>query len=344
MINGQHDHCEGAFHRSVFVKIVDHNLGIAVALQFDNDSRIFVGLVTNGANVCQHFFVYQGCNAFDEGCAIDVVWNLSHDDLSSAAFEHLDARFAPHLHAAAAGLEILFDSRHTADDASGWEVRPFDVFHQLLERDFRVVDLGTDSINDFAEIVRWNVGRHADSDAGSAVNEQIWKGSWKNRRFGAGFVIIWDEIHGILIHVRHQRCAEMSHPRFGVTHGRRGIAFDGAEVTLPVDKRFTHCPRLGHVDERRINYRFAVRMVISAGVAADLRAFAVLSPRKEREIVHRIENSALRWLESVPRIRQCARNNNRHRVIEKGPRYFFGYVYRFNFLVWVKHRIKLFSI
>src|SRR5206468_8438062 len=113
------------------------------------------------ANVCQHFFIYQRCDAFDEGRAIDVVWNFSDDDLFFAAFELFDAGLAAHLHTASPGLEILFDSRHAADDAAGREVGPFYMFHQLLERDFRIVDLLTDSVNHFAEIVRRNIGRHA---------------------------------------------------------------------------------------------------------------------------------------------------------------------------------------
>src|SRR6478609_3444456 len=53
--------------------------------------------------------------------------------------------------------------------------------------------------------------------------------------------------------------------------------------------------------------------------------------------MHRVENSPLRWLESVPRVRQCARNDDRHRVIEKRSRYFLGYVYGFYFFVRIQH-------
>src|SRR5437899_201018 len=42
MINRQHDDREGAFHRSVLVEIVDHDFGIAVAFQLDNNPRIFI--------------------------------------------------------------------------------------------------------------------------------------------------------------------------------------------------------------------------------------------------------------------------------------------------------------
>ena len=170
-----------------------------------------------------------------------------------------------------------------ADDAAGRKIRPFHVLHQLVERDVGIVDLRADAVDDFAQIVRRNVGRHADGDAGAAVNEQIWKSSRENGRLGAGFVVIRDEIDRVLVHVGHQRGAEMRHARFGVTHRCRRIAFDRAEVTLAIDQPFAHRPRLRHVDERRIDYRFAVRVIITAGVAADLRALAMLSPRKERQ-------------------------------------------------------------
>src|SRR4029077_8891572 len=98
-----------------------------------------------------------------------------------------------------------------------------------------------------------------------------------------------------------------------------------------------HRPWLGHVHERWVNHRFPVRVIVTAGVAADLRAFTMLPPREKRQIVHRVENSPLRWLESVARIRQRARNDYRHRVIEKRTRYFLGYVYRLYFFVWIQH-------
>ena len=154
------------------------------------------------------------------------------------------------------------------------------MLHQLLERDVRIVDLRADAVDDFAEIVRRHVRRHADGDAGAAVDEQIRKRGRENRRLGARLVVVRDEIDRVLVHVLHERGAEMRHARLGVTHRRRRIAFDRAEVALAVDERFAHRPRLRHVDERRINHRFAVRMVITAGVAANLGALAMLASRE----------------------------------------------------------------
>ncbi len=154
-------------------------------------------------------------------------------------------------------------------------------------RDIRVVNLRADAVNHFTEIVRRDIGGHADGDARAAVDEQIGKRGGKNDRLGAGLVVIRNEIHRVLVHVLHQRGAEVRHARLGVTHGRGRIAFHGAEVALAIHEPFAHGPRLRHVHERRINHRLAVRMIIAAGVAANLGAFAVLAVRKQREIVHR---------------------------------------------------------
>ena len=155
------------------------------------------------------------------------------------------------------------------------------MLHQLVERDVRIVDLRADAVDDFAQIVRRHVGRHADGDAGAAVDEQIRKGGRENGRLGPRLVVVRDEIDRVLVHVGHERGAEMRHARFGVTHGRRRIAFDRAEVALAIDERLAHRPRLGHVHERRINHRFAVRVIVTARVAANLRALTML-PVRER--------------------------------------------------------------
>ena len=86
----------------------------------------------------------------------------------------------------------------------------------------------------------------------------------ENGRFGRRFVVVRNEIDRILVHVLHERRAEMRQARFGITHGRRRIAFDGTEIALAIDQPFAHRPGLGHVNERRINDRFAVRMVVTA--------------------------------------------------------------------------------
>jgi hypothetical protein len=57
-------------------------------------------------------------------------------------------------------------------------------------------------------------------------------------------------------------------------------------------------------------------MVVAHHVADDLRALAVLRIRGQVLLPHRVEDAALNRLQPVPDVGQCARRNDRQRVIE----------------------------
>src|SRR5438093_321986 len=107
VIDRQHDDRERAFHRGVLVEIVDNDLGIGVALELDYQPCVFVRFVADRGDLVQNFFVHQIGDALDQRRAIDVERDFGDDDLLLAAFDLLDAGFAAHFHAAAAGLEVL---------------------------------------------------------------------------------------------------------------------------------------------------------------------------------------------------------------------------------------------
>ena len=165
--------------------------------------------------------------------------------------------------------------------------------------------------------MRRHVGRHSNRDAGAAIDDEVRERRREHGGFGEALVIVGHEIDRVLLHVLHQQRAEMRQARLGITHRRRGIVFDGAEVALAIHEFLAHHPRLRHVNERRINHRFTVRMVVTRSVAANLRALDVLASWKQREILHRVQNAALRGLESVAHVGQRARDDHGHRVVEE---------------------------
>src|SRR5208282_1887170 len=215
MINCQHVDGKAAFQRRLLVQIVDDDLRNRVALELDDDARVLVRLVANGRDVreARRFFVHQFGDALDEHRAVDVVGDFRDDDLLAPTLELLHADLATHLDAAAPAREIFLDDFQPAHHAAGREVRAFDELHQPLDSDIRVVNLRADAVNDFAEVVRRNIGGHADGDAGAAVDEQVGKRGGENDRLGAGLVVVRNEIHRVLVHVLHQRCAEVRHAR-----------------------------------------------------------------------------------------------------------------------------------
>ena len=80
------------------------------------------------------------------------------------------------------------------------------------------------------------VGRHADGDAVSAIDQQVRIFSGKDRRLELGLVIVLGEINSFLVDVTKQAFRRPCQPGFGVAHRRRRIAVNRAEIALPVDK------------------------------------------------------------------------------------------------------------
>ena len=57
--------------------------------------------------------------------------------------------------------------------------------------------------------------------------------------------------------------------RFGVAHGGRRVVVDAAEVALAVDQGVAHGEVLGHADQRVVDRRVAVRVVLAHHLADD---------------------------------------------------------------------------
>ena len=334
-VDGQHRDGEGGLERGVLVEIVDHHLGDGVALQLDDHAGVLVRLVADGADVGDNLLVHQPRDALDEGGAVDVVGDLGDDDLLPTTLDLLDAGASADLDRTASGLEVLPDAADAAELAARREVGPLDVLHQLVDRDVGVVDLGADCVNGLAEVVRRDVGRHADGDAGAAVDKEVWDRGGEYCRLLAGVVVVRDEVDGVVVHVLHEDGAEGSQTGLGVTHGGRRIAFHGSEVTLPLDEGLSHGPGLGHVDEGRVDRLVAVGVVVTHRLADDLRALEVLACRHDSELAHREEDASLGGLQAVAGIGKGAGNDDRHGVVEEGSRDLFGDIDRFDFFVLV---------
>ena len=165
--------------------------------------------------------------------------------------------------------------------------------------------------------MRREVGRHADRDAGAAVDEQVGERGGEHDRLHVLLVIGGNEIDRVLVDVVHQHRAEMRQARLGVPHGRGRVAFDRAEVSLSLDEPLAHRPGLGHVHERGVDGLVAVGMKILHRLADDACALRGRSARHEAQLVHGVENAALGGLQTVAHIGQRARDDDRHRIVEE---------------------------
>ena len=103
----------------------------------------------------------------------------------------------------------------------------------------------------FAQVVRRDVGGHADGDAVGAVDEQVRELARQDERLAIFAVVVVDGIDGVVLEVGEHLGGDGRQPGLGVTVGGGRQAGDGAEVALRMNETMAHVPILGHADERR---------------------------------------------------------------------------------------------
>src|SRR6266478_151241 len=153
--DGQEDHAEGFLHLRVLEKIVEDELGFFAALDFHDDAHAFAGrFVAHVGDAVDLLVLYELGDALDELGFVDLVGNFRDDDVFAVFADFLDGGFGAHHETAAAGVV-----------GPGGKIRAGDVLHDFFESGVRPFDQQHRGVDDFAQIVRWNVGGHANRDA-----------------------------------------------------------------------------------------------------------------------------------------------------------------------------------
>ena len=169
----------------------------------------------------------------------------------------------------------LQDTVAAEDDGPGREVRALHDRGQVGEVEVRVVDQRHRGVDDLAQIVRRDVGRHADGDAAGAVDQQVRVLRRQDRGLLAALVVVGPEVDRVLVDVGEQGVGDLGEPGLGVAHGRRRIAVHRAEIALPVDQRQAHAEVLRHADHARHRSRESpcgwYLPITSPTISADLR-------------------------------------------------------------------------
>src|SRR5437773_2650291 len=107
-------------------------------------------------------------------------------------------------------------------------------------------------------------------------------------------------------------------PCLGVTHRRRGIAVDAAEVALAVDQRIAKRERLRHAHEGVVDRCLAVRVIELENVADEGSALAVPAAGSRAGPVHRVEDAALNGLQPITHVGQSPADDDGHGVLHVG--------------------------
>src|SRR5438309_3577827 len=162
------------------MKLIQNDLRLGAALEANDDAHaVTVALVAEfvAGNVADDALVDEFSDSLDELGLVDLIGNLGDDDGFSSAGDLFDGALGAHHEAAAAGGVGVADGALAEDKAAGWEVRSFDVLEDEVEiaPSLRLVlrDERDTGVDDLGEVVRRDVGRHADGDTAATIDDEV---------------------------------------------------------------------------------------------------------------------------------------------------------------------------
>ncbi len=313
--DGEEDHPEGVLQGRVLVQVVQDDLrGLALLHVHDHPHALPVAFVAHVRDAADALVAGELGDLLDEPRLVDLVGDLGDDDRLAVVLAHLDLGARAHHHGAAAGAVGLQDPLAPHDEAGGREVRPVDAGDDALELlvgcEVLVLEEEAERVHDLAEVVRRDVGGHADRDARRAVDEQVRQHGREDGRLDRAVVVGRLEVDRLLLDVLHHRGAEPREPRLGVALRRRGVSVHRAEVALPVHEGRPHVERLRHAHEGVVDGLVAVRVVVAHHLADDLGALAVGPARLQAHLLHAVEHAAIGGLEAVAHVGQRAADDH----------------------------------
>ena len=307
---------EARLERCHLEELVQHDACIGIALQIYYNAHAFaVALVVDVADAFYLLFTNKLCNVFNELLLVDAVGYFADDNLV-VCVAVLYLGFCTKHDASASGLVGIANSLHAHDVCSGGEVGTFHVVHEVVGREFVVIDVCHACIDNFAEVVSGYVGSHTYGNTCCAVDEQVGYLCGHDGRLLERVVEVVGHIDCFFLQVIHHGLTHQAESRLGVSHGSGAVAVDTAEVALSVHQCVSHCPLLGHAYQSHIYGAVAVWVVLAEHFAHDTCTLLVRIAMEIAQFAHAIEDTAVNGLESVSYVRQGASHNDRHRVVD----------------------------
>ena len=185
---GQHVQVERRLHRGVLVQVVQHERRVVVALDLDDDAHaLAVALVADVGDAREALVLDQLGDLLDERRLVHLIRELGDDDRVAVAAKLLVVRLCARDDPSASlrvrpadRVDALGGARldvallvEPVDDAAAREVGPDDRVAEVVGREVGLVDETLRRRDDLAEVVRWDVGGHADRDPGGSVDDEV---------------------------------------------------------------------------------------------------------------------------------------------------------------------------
>ncbi len=311
-------HREVVLQWRVLEQLRQNRVRVEARLELDDQTRavMAIGQVDGAGDALQLVVLHAFGDALQHAFRPHHERQLRHDDGLLAGGHVLDMRHRSCGERAPARLVRFANAVAAHDHAAAGPVGAGHITHQLLQRGVRMAHEVLRRGHHLADIVRRHVRRHADRDAGAAIDQQVRNRRGQHRRLLKLVVVIRREIDGVLVDVGVHAKRSRSHARLGVTR-RRGTIVQRAEITMAVDQRQSHGERLGQTHHGLVNGGIAMRMELAHHLADHTGRFHIRAVRIQIHLAHLIDDAPLHRLQTIPGIGQSAGVNHRIRVFEE---------------------------
>ena len=166
--------------------------------------------------------------------------------------------------------------------------------------------------------MRRNIRRQTDRNTGCAVDQQVRIARRQHIRLLQRIIEVKTERNGILVNIPKHFQRKRRHSRFRITHRRRAVSVNRAEVAMAIDQQRTHAVRLCHTNHGVVDRAVAMRMIFTETIADDTRTLFMRLIGRHAQLAERKQNPALNGLESILHTRERTFQNDMLRIGNHG--------------------------
>ena len=198
-------------------------------------------------------------------------------------------------------------------------------------------------VNGFTEVMRGDIGRHTDRNTHGAIDKQIGETCGQHAGLAQSVIVVGYHHDHVFVQILEHFVGNLVKARLGITVCCRGVTVHATEVTATLYQGIAQREGLCHTYKRAVNRGVTVGVITTQHVTNRLCRLLGGSVVRGVILVHRVKHAALTGLQTVTDVGQSARNDDRHRVFDKGLFDFLIHAHVDDFLL-VKQNIFVFLI
>ncbi len=318
VVQGQHDRPEGGLEIRALVEDLEDPPRVRAPLQLDDEPEpVPIRLVAKLADLVRLPLSGQVGDLLDDLGLRDGVGQLRDHELLLPAPERLLHDPGAHHDPPAALVVHVPDPVGAHHVAPRGEVGAGDELHEVIHGAVGILDQHPDRRRHLPQVVGRHVGAHPHGDAAGAVDQQVRKDGRKDLGLLQAVVEVGDEVDGVPADVGEEVHGHLGEARLGVAVGRRRVAVDGAEVALPVHQGIAEREVLDHADQRVVDRRVAMGVVLAQHLTHHRGALLGSPVRKEPQLVHGVEDPPVHGLEAVAHVGKRPLDDDAHGVVQE---------------------------